>query len=114
MNNYIDRGTKKWSMAMMLPEHVELLRKLEYEDSKVQKPILDQQELEEIERTISEALNNKSLMEFTYWREGFILKKQGYVQNFNQYQNIIQLIDLEEIKFGIKIDTILVVSLTDK
>lgn len=37
-----DRGTIKWT-AMMLPEHVELLKQLEHEQQKVKKPELDEQ-----------------------------------------------------------------------
>ena len=38
MDKIRDRGTKKWSMAMMLPEHVEALAKWMDEDHYVERP----------------------------------------------------------------------------
>ncbi|OIJ13366.1 hypothetical protein BKP35_09020 [Anaerobacillus arseniciselenatis] len=111
MSGYIDRGAKKWSMAMMLPEHVELLRKLEYEMTKVEKPILDQQEIEEVEATLSEAITSNSLVEFTYWKEGFILTKKGFVRSCDLYQKVFKLIDEEGIPFSIKFECTLRVSI---
>lgn len=97
----------------MLPEHVELLRKLESDMKKVSKPILDQQEIEEIEVTISEAIENDLLVEFTYWKEGFILRKKGFIRNFDQHQKVFKLIDQEGVSFSIEFDRTLSVAITD-
>lgn len=49
------RGTMKWT-AMMLPEHVKMLRDEFIEYDKVDKPTLDEHQLEEINSTILEAM----------------------------------------------------------
>lgn len=53
-----DRGTMKWT-SIMLPEHIDALNKMWEEQEKVEKPILDEQKLEEINLTLQEALQNK-------------------------------------------------------
>ncbi|WP_424475396.1 YolD-like family protein [Oceanobacillus kimchii] len=44
--NINDRGKIKWT-AMMMPEHLELLNQLKEKQIRKQKPILDEQQLEE-------------------------------------------------------------------
>ncbi|MEB1806588.1 MAG: YolD-like family protein [Bacillaceae bacterium] len=64
-----DRGNIKWT-AMMLPEHVTELRKFAEDLNKVPKPHLDEQQLEEFERTICEAMEYNQSITFTYWEKG--------------------------------------------
>ena len=45
-DNLKDRGSIKWT-AMMLPEHVGLLRKLESGQDKVKRPVLDMSQIED-------------------------------------------------------------------
>ncbi|WP_085992076.1 YolD-like family protein [Oceanobacillus senegalensis] len=52
-----DRGSIKWT-SLMLPEHVELLNQLWEEDTKRSKPILDPQQLEDINHRLVYALEN--------------------------------------------------------
>ncbi|ASF38202.1 YolD-like family protein [Halobacillus halophilus] len=49
-----DRGTIKWT-SLMLPEHVEALQLLWKEDEQVEKAILDEQQLEEIDFALQRA-----------------------------------------------------------
>ena len=49
-----DRGTIKWT-SLMLPEHVEAIQKLWKEDDRVEKAILDEQQLEELEFALQRA-----------------------------------------------------------
>ena len=51
-----DRGTKKWT-SLMLPEHVEILKKVFAEQSYQTKPILDEQQVVENERILKHALH---------------------------------------------------------
>ncbi len=53
-----DRGTIKWN-ALMLPEHVELLRDWKNNDKLPPTPELSEWELEHIEQTISSAYTQK-------------------------------------------------------
>lgn len=57
-----DRGTIKWT-SLMLPEHVEMVKNVWEEDERIEKPILDDQQLEEIgfalERSMQDGLTVK-------------------------------------------------------
>ena len=61
-----DRGTIKWN-ALMLPEHVKLLREWKQEDEEVKMPNLSEWELEDIQNEIMWAYDNKYRIIITYW-----------------------------------------------
>ena len=65
-----DRGSIKWT-AMMLPEHIQMLRNLEKEDRYTEKPILDQFDLEAIHQEIQLAYARQCIIEIRLWRDGF-------------------------------------------
>ncbi|MFS0751101.1 YolD-like family protein [Oceanobacillus sp. 1P07AA] len=66
-----DRGSIKWT-AMMLPEHVEYLRKKKKEAQKISKPVIDVQQLEYMEQQLRFATNNNSSIIITYYDDGNI------------------------------------------
>lgn len=77
-----DRGRIKWT-AMMLPEHIQMLRELQKEDRYKMKPTLDEFDLEMIHEEIQLAFKRQCTVEINVWEEGS--------QNFN---GIITEIDL--------------------
>lgn len=72
-----DRGMKKWSMMMMLPEHAEELKKWRKEDEYTEKPYLDEFELTLIAEEVERAFKGKSMIKLTYWRDGKLLDDYG-------------------------------------
>jgi hypothetical protein len=64
-----DRGRIKWT-AMMLPEHVEMLREWQQEDWYNRKPNLDEFDLEAIFDEIQLAYRRQCDVEIRIWREG--------------------------------------------
>ncbi|MGP4070662.1 YolD-like family protein [Halobacillus sp. B29] len=58
-NRNRDRGTIKWT-SLMLPEHVEMVKQVWKEDERIEKPILDEQQMEEmgfkLQRAVSDGL----------------------------------------------------------
>ncbi|MBH0230547.1 YolD-like family protein [Halobacillus yeomjeoni] len=52
-----DRGTIKWT-SLMLPEHVEMVKKLWKEDQRVEKGIIDEQKAVEIDFLMQRALTD--------------------------------------------------------
>lgn len=75
-----DRGTKKWT-AMMLPEHVEGIRALIADLDKVEKPTLDEQQLEEFERIIAEAIEYQQTVTIEYWKDGYVISVVGTINH---------------------------------
>src|SRR5699024_11303230 len=62
-----DRGTMRW-VSLMLPEHVEMLNEvfIEYKE----KPVLDEQKMSEIDRTLKYASKHRAPLEMTYFYSG--------------------------------------------
>ena len=54
-----DRGNKKWSMAMMLPEHIVELRKWRDEDHYTERPQFDDFDLQSIQENIEISYKRK-------------------------------------------------------
>ena len=78
MGNIKDRGNK-WSMAMMLPEHIERIKSCRENDEKTEKPQLDDFELELIADDIMRAFKSKSTIKLTYWRDGHLKEDYGKI-----------------------------------
>lgn len=78
-----DRGTIKWN-AMMLPEHVKLLREWKAEDDYVKMPELDEWALQEMADQLQIAYRTGAYIELVYWRNGEVLKERGIVQSLRQ------------------------------
>lgn len=89
-----DRGTIKWT-SLMLPEHVELLKEMWRETEKVDKPILDPQELELMNEKLIKAYQEKLEIILTVYEDGLINKCKGMITNVNVPQNQLS-IDLKD------------------
>ena len=63
-----DRGNIKWN-ALMLPEHVKLLREWQAEDKKVAKPKLDEWQLEEMNKQLQLAYEQNLPIIINFWRD---------------------------------------------
>lgn len=74
-----DRGNIKWN-AMMLPEHVKMLREWHAQDDYVQKPELDEWALQELSDQLQIAYENKLEVELSVWEEKHLLKQQELLQ----------------------------------
>ena len=62
-----DRGNIKWN-ALMLPEHVKLLREWQEEDKKIAKPQLGEWQLEEMNAQLQMAYEQKLPIVLDFWR----------------------------------------------
>lgn len=65
-----DRGAKKWT-SLMLPEHIEMLKEWERSLNKVEKPILAEDEVLEINRILMHSLMTGEEIVIRQWVEGF-------------------------------------------
>ncbi len=64
--NVIDRGQLKWG-ALMLPEHVRMLREWEADDPSNARPRLGEEEFRLLEEEIGIAYQRQCLVELHYW-----------------------------------------------
>ncbi|SOC39587.1 YolD-like family protein [Ureibacillus acetophenoni] len=93
-----DRGNIKWT-AMMLPEHVKLLREWQEQDKYVKKPELDEWALQELSEQLQLAYNQKREVELKVWEEKQIYKATGIITKLNQTNATLYLEDGRAIPF---------------
>lgn len=83
-----DRGNIKWA-SMMLPEHLELLR--EYKEEQMEQPReLTEWELEELQKTINQALNQQLAIKLEVWKDAKITQWTGIIKSINTNELILE------------------------
>lgn len=84
-----DRGTKKW-VSMMLPEHVELLNEVFVDDK--DRPILDEQQMNDIDRKLKYGLAKDVELKMTYYNDGQYETVNGKLAQIDQWRGYIVLL----------------------
>ncbi|MGA4719533.1 YolD-like family protein [Fictibacillus nanhaiensis] len=90
-----DRGTIKWT-AMMLPEHVKMLREHQDGLDYGRKPELDEQKYEEFNETICMAMEENQALKFTYFEKGRALVTIGHVHYIDEYKKELRVLNEEK------------------
>ncbi len=75
-----ERGTKKWT-SLMLPEQVQMLEEMYEEMDQKEKPILDDQQIEENSFKLRGALEHKLDVKITYFVDHDFKDIEGSVKN---------------------------------
>ena len=102
--NIRDRGTMKWT-SLMLPEQVELLKKAREESNRKEKPILDEQQIEENGFQLMMAHKDNFLIEIKHYKDYDFHHLKGYIDRINyqdKYINVVSKLgnsDFERVKF---------------
>lgn len=87
-----DRGRIKWT-AMMLLEHVKLLRKLVKEDQYEQKKSIDEQQLETMNELLAQAMALNWPVEITYYQQHHYEIIAGKIHDWDGLRANLHLID---------------------
>jgi hypothetical protein len=101
-----DRGSKKW-VSMMLPEHVELLRKYDEGLNKSSKPYLDEQQYNEFNELVVGAMEGNHTLKFSYYERGDIQNFVGNVHYIDEMRKELRIIDLNGSKQFLKLENII-------
>ena len=108
-----DRGRMKWT-SMMLPEHVKLLRDWVREDSYETKREVDEQHLELMNETLSEAIEFDQFVTITHYHYHNYEMVIGKIHYWDELAQKLHIVD----KFGevhkIPIGYIVDVRITDR
>ncbi|MED3627824.1 YolD-like family protein [Bacillus subtilis] len=97
----------------MLPEHLTQLKKDLIDVSKIEKPSLDDQQIEEMDILVSEALElNKELL-FKFFKNGFVKSVTGKVHYINFEQKKLHLKDQNDNTVYINMNNIIGVTYND-
>ena len=87
-----DRGSKKW-VAMMLPEHVKMIREYKEEIKKVPRPDLNEFDYEAIQEQIELAMKRNVEIKIKRWKDGEFLYNRGTIQWIDLIKRTIELED---------------------
>ncbi|WP_409301520.1 YolD-like family protein [Peribacillus sp. SCS-155] len=87
-----DRGRIKWT-SMMLPEHVKMLRDWAHEDTFEEQRILDEQQLEEMNAAIGEAMETGAAVTIIYYENKRHQLLIGKIHYYNELQQKLHIID---------------------
>lgn len=88
---YQDRGMLKWQ-GFMLSEHTADIAYADHEAKKVEKPLLDEYQIEEYEQLITASLESNDYLRIEAWKNGFIdeiIIKVNYIDHHTK--NLIGL-----------------------
>ncbi|MDG0765261.1 YolD-like family protein [Bacillus halotolerans] len=86
---------KRWEQKFILPEQRVALLNRKREVQKIEKPILDEYQLEEIARTICEAMESNSVLVISVYRDGFIEEVTGHVHYIDEVKQRLHVKDLK-------------------
>lgn len=103
------RGMVKWQAFKTLPEQYEQLEQYIQDQNKIDKPILDDDQLNELNKTLIFKMYNDPSIELRYFENGYIKTKVGYIhkvdvhtKTLHMYEDngmcILNLKDILEIK----------------
>lgn len=106
-----DRGTQKWT-AMMLPEHVALLREHRIDQSKTPRPQLDEWDMDNIEETIGSAMKRNVEVNIKTWNDGEFTYRMGTITWIDLKRRTIELEDAFK-SFTLPLDEIVDVSILE-
>lgn len=86
---------KRWAKKFILPEQRAALLDRKREVQKVEKPILDEYQLEDMARVICEAMEFNSVLVIRVYRDGFIEEVTGHVHYIDEVKQRLHVKDLK-------------------
>lgn len=103
MDEIRDRGLMKWASSFMLPEHVELLKGMDFDYHKTDKPVLDEYQLQEIDEKLSAAIEYHMPVIIEMWNDGFFNDIEGTLKRVDNNNKLVWITersgDLHKIKY---------------
>ncbi|WP_339175009.1 YolD-like family protein [Bacillus sp. PS93] len=86
---------KRWEQKFILPEQRAALLNRKKQVQKIEKPILDEYQLEEMARVICEAMEFNSVLVISVYRDGFIEVVTGHVHYIDEVNQRLHVKDLK-------------------
>ncbi len=97
----------KWMPAFIQPEHMKMMIEAKADYYKVQKPVLDEHEIEEINNTIQESMVFTQEVTVTYFEDGAFKPCMGHIHFVDQLNKHIRVMDKFEEIHRIKFEDII-------
>ncbi|MDY0210994.1 MAG: YolD-like family protein [Acholeplasma sp.] len=91
MANYHDRGLMKWAPFDALAGYQEMIKEMVYIKNKREKPVLFEDTLEEMDRTVQRAFKLKSILRISYYVDGYLYYRLGEIKKYDPLLSMIIL-----------------------
>ncbi|NYF23409.1 YolD-like family protein [Sporosarcina sp. JAI121] len=93
LENNRDRGTKKWAMSMILPEHLVELRNWMEKEHYEERPELSEWDLQAIQEEIEVAYKRKCQTLIKTWKDGKIMTRGAIIEIIDVHSRCVVLDD---------------------
>lgn len=98
MTHILNRGNKLFEGSrMMLPEHVALIREYYQKQTEYAPPLLAEDQLEEFNHLINQAVHQHRLIQITYVTSSQLCQFVGHIKKIDPQQKTIQLYSATEL-----------------
>ncbi|MEM5003352.1 YolD-like family protein [Priestia megaterium] len=87
------RGMKKWRPFATLPEHYIGLKEIINKQAEVDQPVLTEEQMEQINFTLIEALHTNKQVYLTYYKQGQYITETGFIQFVDSLGGLFVFID---------------------
>ncbi|HKL60793.1 MAG TPA: YolD-like family protein [Acholeplasma sp.] len=95
---YTDRGLIKWRPFDALVGYQTVLSDMKYQRNKIEKPVIDEQQLYYLEYQLLKAQNENLEIEITYFYDGYVKESYGFVIRVDLMYKMIYLDTHEKIQ----------------
>ena len=96
-NTYVDRGIIKWAPFDALVGYHSLIQELKYRLGKKDRPILSDDQYEEMNRKLQIAVYQNLEIEIEYYKDGYTRATLGTIKKIDWIQHLIILSTFEKI-----------------
>lgn len=112
MSQNLERGNKLWEGSrMFLPEHKQAILERKKTQKKAGRPLLDEQQLEEMNQLIIFSKKKHLPVHITYLQDGFFKDATGYADQFYDTSQVLRMIDMSMNSLTLKVIDICAVQL---
>lgn len=95
---YVDRGIIKWSAFDALVGYHSMLEEMKYRLGKKERPVLSEDQLEELNRKLQEARTNDLEFELRYFSDGYVRFTFGKIRKIDFSSRMIVLSTMERFR----------------
>ncbi|WP_243550499.1 YolD-like family protein [Priestia megaterium] len=87
------RGMKKWRPFATMPEQYIGLKEVINKQLEVNQPVLTEEQMEQMNFTLIEALHRNKQVYLTYYKKGQIITETGFIQFVDYLEDLFIFID---------------------
>lgn len=100
------RGMIKWSPFASVPQQYQIIEQHIKDQSKTDKPILDEQAKRDLNDVLARKLFNEPQGIIKYWENGYYKSLECEINKFDSERNVLQVLNEQKEKQYISIDCI--------